>query len=109
MEFCLEIAEHFTKDHAFQINSLFHKLYFTTPIKYEEKIIVFLEKKIAEGYEFIAAFNVLFAIGTQKSIDFLKKHLDDENDILRNKVSSCIQHIYERMNVLWYNEEEIIN
>lgn len=109
VEFCLEIAEYFPKESAFTINTLFHRLAYIKPVKYENELISFLEKKIAEGFHMVGALNILFFIGTDKSIEFLTKYLDDENRLLRDKAFSSIKYIFERQNKLWYNREEVLD
>jgi len=74
--------------------------------EFEVEIIKLLQRKILKGYNLIAAFNVLFYIGTQKSIEFVNRFLDSDNEFLRNKAFACIKYIYERNIILWYNNEE---
>jgi len=107
VKFCLEVANILPKSH--NVNELIVKLSYIKPHKFEKELIAFLDKKISEGYDLVGALNVLFFIGTQDSIKFLSQFLSSENELLRNKVFSCIKYIYERQNMLWYNGEEIIN
>lgn len=103
VKFCLELAETISE---WNIDRVFSDMTFIKPYEFEIEIITFLQRKIAEGYNLVAALNVLFYIGTQESIEFLSQFLDSDNDLLRNKAFACIKYIYERNNFLWYNNEE---
>ncbi len=103
VKFCLELAETLLE---WEIDQVFSAMTFIKPYKFEISIIAFLRRKIMEGYNLVAAFNVLFYIGTQKSIEFLSQFLDSDNELLRNKAFGCIKYIYEQDNLLWYNNEE---
>lgn len=103
VRFCLDLADIIPD---WDVERIFSNMGFIKPYKFEMEIINFLQKKIFEEHNLVAAFNVLFNIGTEKSIEFLSQFLDSDNELQRNKAFFCIKYIYEKDNVLWYNNEE---
>ncbi|MBN1803350.1 MAG: type I restriction enzyme HsdR N-terminal domain-containing protein [Candidatus Lokiarchaeota archaeon] len=107
--FCLDLADLLDKEHDFLIGYLFQIIMLIKPQNFEQRIINFLKEKFSDGYRLYSSLNSLIPIGTHKTIKFLSKLLNSEDEHLRDIVFSCIKYIYERNNKLWYDGEEIFN
>jgi len=107
IDFCIDIGNSLTKDRDFVISKLFGNLYSIDCSNKEKELVTFLEEKINQGYDLVGTLNLLAYIGTDISVDFLRKHLDSPNDLLKQKAFYCIRYIKERQNLDWYNDLEI--
>jgi len=109
IDFCIDIGNSLAKDRNFEIRRLFGNLYSIDCSNKEKELVTFLEEKINQGYDLVGTLNLLAYIGTDISVDFLRKHLDSPNDLLKQKAFYCIRYIKERQNQDWYNDLEMIH
>ncbi len=109
IDFCIDIGNSLTKDRDFEISRLFGNLYSIDCSNKEKELVTFLEEKINQGYDLVGTLNLLAYIGTDISVNFLRKYLDSPNDLLKQKAFYCIRYIKERQNQDWYNDLERIH
>lgn len=72
----------------------------------ESKIISIIEGHREDEQVVFRALNLLAFIGSERSINFISEFLQSEKDRIKQIAFFCIQKIYERKDLLWYNGEE---
>lgn len=72
----------------------------------ESKIISIIEANRDNEQVVFRALNLLVFIGSEESIDYISEFLQSEKDRIKQIAFFCIQKIYERKDLLWYNREE---
>ncbi len=72
----------------------------------ESKIISIIEAYREDEQVVFRALNLLAFIGSEGSIDYISEFLLSEIDRIKQIAFFCIQKIYERKDLLWYNGEE---
>ncbi len=72
----------------------------------ESKIISIIESHREDEQVVFRALNLLAFIGSEGSIDYISEFLQSEKDRVKQIAFFCIQKIYERKDLLWYNGEE---